>query len=70
MPGENPQKDAHVMMWDYNVGLVRITALFKSLKHSKVSSSLAVKLITILMIIIDYASQSHECKLRSSRDQS
>ena len=38
MPGDDPQKDAHAIMWDYNVGLVRITALFKSLKHSKVST--------------------------------
>ena len=36
MPGDPAEKDPHVVMWDYNVGLVRITALFKSLKHPKV----------------------------------
>lgn len=39
MPGEDTEKDAHVVMWDYNVGLVRITSLFKSLRHAKVSVS-------------------------------
>lgn len=36
MPGDDREKDAHTVMWDYNVGLVRVTALFKSLKHTKV----------------------------------
>lgn len=26
----------HVVMWDYNVGLVRVTPFFKSLRHNKV----------------------------------
>ena len=36
MPGDDCDKEPHVVMWDYNVGLVRITSFFKSLKHSKV----------------------------------
>lgn len=36
MPDEARDKDAHTVMWDYNVGLVRVTSFFKSLKHSKV----------------------------------
>ena len=41
MPDDPRDKDAHTVMWDYNVGLVRITAFFKSLKHTKVCSSLS-----------------------------
>lgn len=29
----------HVVMWDYNVGLVRVTPFFKSLRHNKVISN-------------------------------
>jgi len=32
---EEPEKQYHVM-WDYQVGLVRITPFFKALKYSKV----------------------------------
>ncbi|CAF9913121.1 MAG: hypothetical protein ALECFALPRED_008640 [Alectoria fallacina] len=35
MPDDARDKDAHTVMWDYNVGLVRVTSFFKSLKHSK-----------------------------------
>ncbi|KAL9098750.1 MAG: hypothetical protein Q9163_005643 [Psora crenata] len=35
MPNEDREKEPHAVMWDYNVGLVRITSFFKSLKHSK-----------------------------------
>ncbi|KAL2050605.1 hypothetical protein ABVK25_009113 [Lepraria finkii] len=34
-PDEGRGRDAHAVMWDYNVGLVRITSFFKSLGHSK-----------------------------------
>jgi len=34
-PGEEKE---YVVVWDYNVGLVRMTPFFKSLKYSKVSS--------------------------------
>ena len=40
MPGDGRDKDGHTVMWDYNVGFVRITAFFKSLKHTKVRNSL------------------------------
>lgn len=32
-PGEEKE---YVVVWDYNVGLVRMTPFFKSCKHSKV----------------------------------
>lgn len=38
-PDEGRGRDAHAVMWDYNVGLVRITSFFKSLGHSKVCLS-------------------------------
>ena len=44
VPGDT--KDEHTIMWDYNIGLVRITALFKALKHSKVSTSFPWWLVT------------------------
>lgn len=39
MPDDDPQREPHVIMWDCNYGLVRITALFKSLRHSKVGKA-------------------------------
>ena len=36
MPDSRPQDPVHSIMWDYKVGLVRTTAFFKSLEHSKV----------------------------------
>ena len=36
MPGDDPDREPHFVMWDYNIGLVRVTALFKSLNHTKV----------------------------------
>lgn len=33
----DPENKEHVVMWDYQVGLVRITPFFKALKYSKVS---------------------------------
>lgn len=36
MPDDDRGKDPHAVMWDYNVGLVRITSFIKSLGHSKV----------------------------------
>ena len=35
--GDKPDKE-WVVMWDYNIGLVRITPFFKSLGHVKVDS--------------------------------
>jgi len=35
---ENFHNKDHVVMWDYQVGLVRITPFFKALVHSKVYS--------------------------------
>lgn len=44
MPEDDAEKEAHIVMWDYNVGLVRITSLFKSLRHAKVSFPLVLVL--------------------------
>lgn len=51
-------------MWDYNVGLVRITALFKSLKHSKVSRLPGMH-VNVLNVSVDDASKSHDSKSSS-----
>ena len=45
MPGDCHDRDPHVVMWDYNVGLVRITSFFKSLKHPKVCATLTFRFI-------------------------
>ena len=37
VPGD---ERVYTVMWDYNIGLVRITPFFKCLKHTKVSTSL------------------------------
>ena len=37
VPGEEKE---YTVMWDYNVGLVRVTPFFKCCKYSKVGSSL------------------------------
>jgi hypothetical protein len=38
IPGEDAE---YPVLWDYNVGLVRITPFFKCCKYSKVRSQLA-----------------------------
>ena len=53
MPGESKE---HHAMWDYNIGLVRMTAWFKCLKYPKVSE--ANKLIGQYLHLKDYSSQS------------
>lgn len=35
VPGDAEQRK-HVVMWDYQIGLVRVTPFFKALKHTKV----------------------------------
>lgn len=62
MPGDDRSKDAHSVMWDYNIGLVRVTALFKSLDYPKaselpISSSQRLHLLTIHL---DHAGKSDE----------
>lgn len=61
LPGEEKE---YVVAWDYNVGLVRITPFFKSLKYSKVST-LPSRLVRILTTV-DYTGQGPE---RESRTQ-
>lgn len=61
MPDDDRSKDPHTVMWDYNVGLVRFTSFFKSLKHSKVFSvPLPFLLATANEMYLDNASKSHE----------
>jgi hypothetical protein len=40
-PGEEKE---YVVVWDYNIGLVRMTPFFKSCKYSKVRSSSVQKI--------------------------
>lgn len=37
---DDPEKRTHTVMWDYQVGLVRITPFFKACKYSKVKTPL------------------------------
>lgn len=41
VPGDDTQ---YAMLWDYNIGLVRTTPLFKCTGHSKVSRILGFKI--------------------------
>ncbi|KAK3117028.1 hypothetical protein LTR53_001982 [Teratosphaeriaceae sp. CCFEE 6253] len=41
VPGDQDRKE-HVVMWDYQVGLVRITPFFKALKYSKTTPAKAL----------------------------
>ena len=67
MPGDDATKDAHCVMWDYNIGLVRITAVFKSLNYPKVfSPKWNSQPLQKLTIYPDHARKSYECKSRTS----
>jgi len=52
LPGED--KD-YTVMWDYNVGLVRITPFFKCCKYSKVSPTMAYERTACLPASTDNA---------------
>ena len=45
VPGEENKE--YVVLWDYNVGLVRMTPFFKSLKHSKVGKHFPSSSVTL-----------------------
>ena len=63
MPDDDRGKDPHAVMWDYNVGLVRITSFIKSLGHSKVIPlSLMLQSRQIRLTYPDNASEDHGCK--------
>jgi hypothetical protein len=50
-------------MWDYNIGLVRITPFFKCCKYSKVRAG-SIMSSAMADFSIDYASQNVELKSR------
>jgi hypothetical protein len=64
-PGEDKE---YVVVWDYNVGLVRMTPFFKSCKFSKVSRCDLLSLV-LSLTVLDCASQSTERKPRHERHQ-
>lgn len=55
------------MVWDYNVGLVRMTPLFKSLKYSKVCC--CPSLTTLLLTTTDCAGEGLEGEPGPERHQ-
>lgn len=40
VPGDDNKENKYIVMWDYNVGLVRMTPFFKCCKYSKVCGRL------------------------------
>lgn len=55
------------MVWDYNVGLVRMTPFFKSLKYSKVSKS--VPWLEHILTVVDNTSQGSAGESGAERHQ-
>ena len=67
MPDDARDKDAHTVMWDYNVGLVRVTSLFKSLKHPKVRLQCEpLSVFVTYTFHLDNASKGDDRKFRAS----
>jgi hypothetical protein len=65
---KRPNEDKeYVVVWDYNVGLVRMTPFFKSLKYSKVNSRSPLWMHTRLTSP-DGTGESVERKPRYERD--
>jgi hypothetical protein len=64
-PGEDKE---YVVVWDYNVGLVRMTPFFKSCKFSKVARY-NLLLLVFSLTMLDCASESAERKPRHERHQ-
>ncbi len=67
VPGDDRE---YTVMWDYNVGLVRITPFFKCCKYSKVRSlSLGFSTVPWLKVYdTDHASEDAKQQPRASRD--
>jgi hypothetical protein len=67
--------ESWIMMWDYNIGLVRITHLFKALGYTKVFSSIlhtkgiisSIKLSVSNGSALDNPSQSSCSESRTAR---
>jgi hypothetical protein len=56
VPGD---EKAYTVVWDYQIGLVKITPFFKSLKYNKVNINQQPAL-TLKLTLSDYASQSSQ----------
>lgn len=65
MPGDDRE---YTVMWDYNIGLVRITPFFKCCKYSKVSQAreLNVGSVTLTRMPTDNACESSQQQSRTS----
>lgn len=57
----------NLVVWDYNVGLVRMTPFFKSCKYIKVCSNCRSALL--MLTRTDHSSQGVEPKSRTERNQ-
>ena len=66
VPGDDK---VYTVMWDYNVGLVRITPFFKCLKHTKVFQ-FCLKSYTTAYHLPDNASKNAKLEPRLERDHS
>lgn len=72
--GEEVERDAdskpYTVMWDYNVGLVRITSFFKCCGYSKVGPPLIPSLRTaptmLSLVHVDHPSEDAQCQPRAA----
>ncbi|KAK7553076.1 hypothetical protein IWX91DRAFT_273300 [Phyllosticta citricarpa] len=61
VPGDSTE---YVVMWDYNIGLTRITPFFKSCKYPKVSTTPVSRSNMLTRSLVDYSSKGVENKQR------
>lgn len=65
----DPEKKEHIVVWDYNTGLTRITPFFKACKYSKVHRCfMHLSVIVADLSSADYTSESSQRESRSKRD--
>ena len=64
------EEKTYTVMWDYNIGLVRITPFFKCCKYSKVRLGMSSIFSVAANCSTDYTSQNVELKLRLEGDHS
>jgi hypothetical protein len=70
VPGDDTE---YAVMWDYNVGLVRMTPFFKCCKYPKVSPSLFCMNVEVLNLdarfgFLDNACEDAKCESWSQGD--
>jgi hypothetical protein len=58
------EEKTYTVMWDYNIGLVRITPFFKCCKYSKVRLDMWTIFFVAANSSIDYTSQDVELESR------